>query len=208
MNAESVQRGKPGERAANQRERILSAAQTCFVKHGFHAAGMAAIAETAEMSPGLIYRYFENKSAIILAIIERQLEENRSKVCSLKSPADFVAAILAAFECWKKADPQEMNAALFLEMTAEATRDQHIADALHASDVAMRTRFAGWMSQPTAEGGLGLPPELARTRALSLQCFIEGLAIRAIREPELSSDELKPMIEQFITGLAAHCMAR
>ena len=86
--------------------------------------------------------------------------------------------------------------------------DQHIADALHASDVAMRTRFAGWMSQPTAEGGLGLPPELARTRALSLQCFIEGLAIRAIREPELSSDELKPMIEQFITGLAAHCMAR
>src|SRR3546814_14252294 len=36
-------------RTLAQRERILCAAQKCFVEHGFHAASMASIAETAEM---------------------------------------------------------------------------------------------------------------------------------------------------------------
>src|SRR3546814_7429913 len=70
-------------RTLAQRERILCAAQKCFVEHGFHAASMASIAETAEMSAGLIYRYFENKNAIILAIVERRSEEHTSELQSL-----------------------------------------------------------------------------------------------------------------------------
>ena len=45
-------------RAQAQRNRILDAAQKCFAERGFHGAGMALIADTAQMSPGLIYRYF------------------------------------------------------------------------------------------------------------------------------------------------------
>src|SRR3546814_5115905 len=65
-------------RTLAQRERILCAAQKCFVEHGFHAASMASIAETAEMSAGLIYRYFENKNAIILARSEEHTSELQS----------------------------------------------------------------------------------------------------------------------------------
>ena len=53
-----------GSRAEAQRERILAAAHKCFAERGFHAASMASIAETAEMSPGLIYRYFAGKAEI------------------------------------------------------------------------------------------------------------------------------------------------
>lgn len=42
--------GKDTPRAEVQRERILCAAQKCFIEHGFHAASMANIAETAQMS--------------------------------------------------------------------------------------------------------------------------------------------------------------
>jgi AcrR family transcriptional regulator len=66
--------------AGAQRARILAAATTCFAEHGFHAASMASIAEAARMSPGLMYRYFPSKSAIVLAIIERQLAESRAKI--------------------------------------------------------------------------------------------------------------------------------
>ena len=38
---------RSGARAAAQRTRILQAAQKCFVEHGFHAASMATIAQTA-----------------------------------------------------------------------------------------------------------------------------------------------------------------
>ena len=77
MNAGIARTTKDTPRAEAQRERILCAAQRCFIEYGFHAASMASIAETAQMSAGLMYRYFENKSAIVLAIIERQLQEGR-----------------------------------------------------------------------------------------------------------------------------------
>ncbi len=56
----------PRPRAEAQRDRILCAALKCFIEHGFHAASMANIAETAQMSAGLMYRYFDNKNAIVL----------------------------------------------------------------------------------------------------------------------------------------------
>jgi AcrR family transcriptional regulator len=57
----------------------------CFIEHGFHAASMANIAEAAQMSAGLMYRYFDNKNAIVLAIVERQLEEKRAGIRQLHS---------------------------------------------------------------------------------------------------------------------------
>ena len=58
-------------RAQAQRNRILDAAQKCFAERGFHGAGMALIADTAQMSPGLIYRYFAGKSELIHGIVSR-----------------------------------------------------------------------------------------------------------------------------------------
>ena len=43
--------GKQQNHKRSQRERILEAATRCFIQHGFHAASMATISETAEMSP-------------------------------------------------------------------------------------------------------------------------------------------------------------
>ena len=114
---------KAEARAQAQRERILVAAQKCFVVHGFHAASMANIAETAGMSAGLIYRYFKGKNDIILAIIERQLEEARSDIAKLHATSDLVAGIAEVFQQWQANDPNITSAALFLELTAEATRD-------------------------------------------------------------------------------------
>ncbi|MGD8359415.1 MAG: helix-turn-helix domain-containing protein, partial [Lysobacterales bacterium] len=83
--SQQTTRERTATRKQAQRERILSAAQACFVESGFHAASMANIAETAEMSPGLIYRYFESKNAIILAIIDKQLTVLRRRIRELHS---------------------------------------------------------------------------------------------------------------------------
>ncbi|MGL6222787.1 MAG: TetR/AcrR family transcriptional regulator, partial [Steroidobacteraceae bacterium] len=76
-------------RAEAQRDRILCAALKCFIDHGFHAASMASIAETAQMSAGLMYRYFENKNSIVLGIIARQLDEKRAGIRQLHSSNDI-----------------------------------------------------------------------------------------------------------------------
>jgi AcrR family transcriptional regulator len=183
-------------RAEAQRERILNAALKCFVESGFHAASMANIADAAQMSAGLMYRYFENKNAIVLAIIERQLEEKRCRIRQLQSTHNFKAGILEAFDQWRAGGEQRgMNPALFLEMSAEATRDPQIAAALRDSDVITRNAFKAWLARSTAEGGLGLPDELAGSRALQLQLVVEGLMLRAVREPDIDRKQLDRALE-------------
>lgn len=201
MNAQHTPNAKAAERTLEQRERILCAAQKCFVEHGFHAAGMALIAETAGMSPGLIYRYFPSKSAIILAIVERQLEENRASIRALHGASDLAEGAFETYEHWRTGNPAKMNAALFLEMSAQVTRDAALASALLASDQALRSELSSWLGAGFEEGGKGLPAELATLRAFSMQCFMEGLAIRALREPEIAPELVKAAIADFLKGL-------
>ena len=172
-------------RTQSQKERILAAAQSCFVKHGFHAASMATIAETAGMSPGLIYRYFENKNAIILAIIERQLADARADIATLRSDTDFVSLFADLFDRWQSEDPGLVNPALMLEMTAQASRDPQIAQALSDADQNSCEHFSAWLTQSARREGMQPAAEEVAARAFALRCLIGGLAIRAIREPEI-----------------------
>jgi len=190
-------------RAVAQRDRILCAALKCFIEHGFHAASMANIAETAQMSAGLMYRYFDNKNAIVLGIIERQLEEKRAIVRQLHSSTDIAAGLLTAFERWCAADPQVMNAALLLEMSAEATRNPQLAAALQVFDARMRLELQAWLERGRDLGGMGLPPDRATTRALALQCFIDGLVLRSAREPNVDRDQLRAAVYAQIEQLTA-----
>jgi AcrR family transcriptional regulator len=196
-----AQGGTGSPRAEAQRARILYAAQQCFVDRGFHAASVANIAEASAMSPGLIYRYFRSKNEIILAIIERQLEERRADIAELSSSTDIVEGAAQLFIQWRDRDPSTNDAALFLEMTAEASRDPQIAEALRRADKTARSDFRDWLSRSAEEGGLGLPPDLAEVRSLVLQCFIEGLAIRALREPDLDPQVVRSAVEHFVPGL-------
>lgn len=188
----------PVSRVEAQRDRILCAALKCFIEDGFHAASMARIAETAQMSAGLMYRYFENKSAIVLGIIERQLEVSRANVRQLHSSNDIAASLLAAFERWCASDSTSLNPALFLEISVEATRNPPVAAALRDFDAGIRAELQAWLSRDPALGGMGLPEGLASERALTLQCFIDGLAMRSAREPTLDRAQLRAAVQDFV----------
>jgi AcrR family transcriptional regulator len=201
MNAGMTRTTKDTPRAEAQRERILCAAQRCFIEYGFHAASMASIAETAQMSAGLMYRYFENKSAIVLAIIERELQEGRSQIAQLRSSSELVAALLDVFTRWQARDPGAMSVALFLEMSAEATRDPQIAAALRRSDALILSDLGAWMNRAREDGGLGLPPETVATRAFLLECFIRGLAVTAVRHPDIDGATVRDSIDSVVCRL-------
>ena len=59
----------------DRRTQILEAAVVCFAKHGFHQASMHDISAEAGISVGLIYRYFQNKEAVIAAMADRHKRE-------------------------------------------------------------------------------------------------------------------------------------
>jgi AcrR family transcriptional regulator len=185
-------------RTQAQRERILTAARQCFVEHGFHAAGMAAIAATADMSPGLIYRYFASKNEIIVAIIEQQLELLRADLALLDNSVDLASRLAAGRGTCATNEARRLSPALFLEMSAEATRDPKIARALKAFDTALRFDIAAWLSRSKENGGYGLPENISPARALMLQCLIDGLKVRAAREPQIDEALLKTALDEIL----------
>ena len=186
-------------RVEAQRKRILDADQQCYIEHGFHGSSMANIAETAGMSAGLIYRYFENKSAIILAIVEEQLVLLREEISLNDRPelpqlmADNYARTCGA--------QRGMNAALLLEISAEATRDPQIAQALDDYDAAVRQALCEWLARNRKQGGQGLPKDVAPRRALVLQCLFEGLKLRETREPGLDRGLLLAALQEMVPGI-------
>jgi AcrR family transcriptional regulator len=191
-------------RAALQRERILDAAEKCFIESGFQAASMAHIAETAGMSAGLIYRYFDSKAMIVKAIIERHLETDGACVIEqLNSSKDVSAAMLDMFDAWRRGDDPKMNAGLFLDLTAECTRDQLIARVVRDKDRVIGNELAQAVRRIARARGVTLTNAAAHDRSVLLQCLMAGLASRVVRDPKLRRSSLKPMLERVIDALLA-----
>lgn len=59
------------EHAAARREQILSAAQRCFARKGFHNTSMNDVFAEAGLSAGAVYSYFKSKDEIIVAMSDR-----------------------------------------------------------------------------------------------------------------------------------------
>jgi AcrR family transcriptional regulator len=195
--------GRPRrERAARQRERILDAAEACFIASGFHAASMAQIAATADVSAGLIYRYFENKSAIVKAIVDRHLESESIRVMDrLTATDDMVDELLGVFECYRAGKDPKMNAALMLELTAESTRDPKLLQIVRSKDRVVGTSLRKMIQRSAAAQGIRLSIAEARMRAVLLQCLVEGLIMRSIRDPALRRGALRPSIKMLVLAL-------
>ena len=185
-------------RADAQRDRILCAALKCFIEHGFHAASMANIAEAAQMSAGLIYRYFENKHAIVLAIVQRQLDEKRTLIRQMHASNQFVDDLMQAFEKWCSTGETTMSVALMLEMSAEATRNPHIAEALHVSDEVIREEFQRWLARSPEQGGMGYDEDEAARRSLEMRLVVDGLTLRAAREPGIDRGVLRAALASLL----------
>src|SRR5215831_1815047 len=56
---------------------ILRAAMTCFARRGFHLTTMQDISGEAQISVGLIYRYFDSKDAVISFMAAEHMEDLR-----------------------------------------------------------------------------------------------------------------------------------
>ncbi len=192
------------DRAARQRARILDAAERCFIEHGFHAASMADISSTAGMSAGLLYRYFNGKNQIVQAIIQRHLETDGCPAMGrINTRKEFVTGALDMFERWRRRDDPCMNAALMLELSAEAARDPEILRITRAKDSAIVQYLTGAVQRAARVEGAELSALEAQIRAVVLQCVVEGLACRAVRDPDLSTRQLKPIIARVIAALTS-----
>lgn len=172
------------EFAKQKRQCILDAARGCFIEDGFEAASMAKIAARAGLSTGLPYHYFENKRAIVLALIDQHLEESRKGLAQIQAADDLAGALRSAFELWRSRQVSAFHVGLQSEITALGMRDAQVARNLQQSSRDARRMIAQWLQQHDQEQGRARDAEELELAAAMIQCFSNGLALMAAREPD------------------------
>jgi AcrR family transcriptional regulator len=94
-------RRKPSQRRSQVTvTAILDAAARVFEARGFDAGTTNHVAELAGVSIGSLYEYFPNKDAMVVALVERELERERASLLAIVEPAakpGELAAQLQAF---------------------------------------------------------------------------------------------------------------
>ena len=63
------------DRGADKRERILSAAERIFARHGFFAAKVSDVAKEAGVADGTIYLYFKSKDDLLISLFESRMRQ-------------------------------------------------------------------------------------------------------------------------------------
>jgi len=58
-------------RSPNTSGRILEAALRLFVQNGYHGTSVANIAQAVDLTPGALYRHFQSKEELLLALVRR-----------------------------------------------------------------------------------------------------------------------------------------
>src|SRR5207247_6119277 len=106
---------------------ILDAAVACFAKRGFHQASMHDISAEAGISVGLIYRYFQNKEAVISAMADRHKQEIQEILERARQASGLLESLEVLFTAHCGETEPQVVSAFVVDLFAEASRNPHVA---------------------------------------------------------------------------------
>lgn len=197
--ADDAHSGRPSPES--RRQQILDAACERVRQSGFHGASMADIAKVAGLSVGQIYRYFENKEAIIAAIVEQDLAEMRDKFAELESQPGTLADAIdehlpeSIDKCFEPG-----RAALALEVIAEAARNPKVAAIVRSADDQER-QMARSLMERSRKPEWSEAEFQARCEAIGL--IFDGLLMRGVNHPDLDREALGKVLRSTVRHLLA-----
>jgi AcrR family transcriptional regulator len=116
------------ESTPDRRQQIMQAAMVCFAKRGFHQTSMHDISGEAGISVGLIYRYFENKDAVISAMADNHKREIQEVLERARQANTLLEALEILFTAHCCENEPQVTAAFVVDLFAEASRNPKVAE--------------------------------------------------------------------------------
>jgi len=107
---------------------ILDAALVCFAKRGFHQASMHDISAEAGISVGLIYRYFENKDAVISAMADQHKQKIQKVLEDAREAPSLIESLEILFTAHCCENEPRVTSAFVVDLFAEASRNPRVAE--------------------------------------------------------------------------------
>ncbi|WP_296930036.1 TetR/AcrR family transcriptional regulator [uncultured Marinobacter sp.] len=178
--------GRPVNHAAREAktEKIINGAIQCFLKKGFHGAGMAEISRKAGVSQANLYQYFASKNELILEIAKRYFSRDMDALRRVESASDFQAALEQ--EAYLTDD--KTGTIMYMEILAESSRNPDIKRLVLESSKNLYSVSCSIFKKAQESGAIGrhLTPEQITHFIFS---YIDGLSCHiATTDTEYSSE--------------------
>ncbi len=183
-----------------RRDEILAAAETCFVAKGFHQTSMQDIASASGLSMGLLYRYFDSKSAIIRAFSALDRDRMIAGVTALADAADFIAGLAKLLKQELETMRNVDEFRLTTEVLSESTRDEILRESFAAKELMLSAALSSAIAQQQSAGRIArdLPPDQAANLVLAM---VDGLSLRAFIDRRLGKRALDALLQQSLSRL-------
>jgi AcrR family transcriptional regulator len=167
-------------------ERIVRSAAHLFATLGFANTSMPAIAKRSGITPGAIYRHFESKAELLIAVVRYALETLPTSVRMLE-PAQIDASDLPQFAASYTSPGHKLVRQLSLEIHAAASREQNVMKLLTKvnEEAAQATCRSIAAAQNSGQFSAALNPDFT---ARFFLVMIMGLSHMDTLEPQLIGD--------------------
>jgi AcrR family transcriptional regulator len=185
---------------AARRSQILEAATKVFAEKGFHRATIKDVAKAADIADGTIYNYFENKTALLLGLLDRlnetpHREEHFSQASKMKL-GDWVRGYI--HERYETLGTQGFD--IFQIMLSEILvnpelRELYSQQVIQPTYALAKRYFQKWMKEGSVKE---IDPALTM-RAIS-GMFLGVVMLRLMGDPELKTrwDEMPDVMAEII----------
>jgi AcrR family transcriptional regulator len=183
---------------AESRARILEHALDLFAAHGYDRTTIRAIAESAGISQGLIYNYFESKDALLRALFERSMADVRASFALAEEapPGQRASRLVrAAFEVLRR-NERFWRLSYGLRMQAEVVND------LGAGLLEWTAMIRGTLEAYLREDGYDRP----EVEAAILFALIDGVAQHYVLDA--AGYPLDEVVERVVARYAEAVSAR
>ncbi len=187
-------------RSDQRRQQVLEAAAECFRRDGFHGASISRISEESGMSPGHIYHFFENKEAIIAAIVEREMDAINELVGGYERASDVFTTLIDSVDQGVQRKTRPQDAALWMEVWAETGRNEKVAQIVRANDASLKKRFQELHNRARLERGLTTAFKNETTAEVMMALF-SGLSIRTLLNPGMDRQEVAKLLKKMMRAL-------
>ncbi|CAA2144975.1 TetR/AcrR family transcriptional regulator [Methylobacterium bullatum] len=182
-----------------KRQDILDAAETCFVRNGFHRTTMQDLARQAGMTAGNIYHYFKSKEAVVLGLAERERGHGMTLVEEMERAGDRRGALMRILERYFAQATRE-SAVLRVDLWSEATRNPDIAAMIDRGETEARLWFVETLASLATSPACDAAALYDETLNPLMKGILVNLALRPAFDPAPAVAHLCALIEAGLAG--------
>lgn len=183
------------------RERLIEAARSLFVQHGFAGTSLRDIAEEAGYSQGAFYSNFTCKEAVLLELLKRHIDLDDDKIATIVEDRNLtVDAMMDALQMWfEQLERDRTWSILTIELQLHALRSPTFAKSYAGFWQEHERRVSELVTRTFARLGKA-PPAPAEQLAAGLAALANGLVVQ---ESSVRSSRIAVTVIAFLKALLA-----